>query len=116
MASSDTVQAGPKIEIINWNPVSMWRFKSAEEECPICKSKFEEPCLSCSNDHVKGDIECHVTRGRCNHAYHKHCISRWLEKNTLCPICNTPYNTDVSNLNDNNDWIKLQKKKNKSLN
>ncbi|XP_049535276.1 BRCA1-associated protein homolog 2-like [Anopheles darlingi] len=43
-----------------------------QPDCPIC---FEE----------MDDSDCRSTS--CNHQFHRHCIGRWLENNSECPIC-----------------------------
>ena len=100
----------PQMEVVSWTPYAFWTFKTTVTECPICKSHFEEPCLTCVNDHVKGDLICDVTKGKCGHCFHKHCIDKWLLKSTICPICNLPYNTEVKDMGNTADWMKLAKK------
>mmetsp|Transcript_7301 Transcript_7301/g.11083 ORF Transcript_7301/g.11083 Transcript_7301/m.11083 type:complete len:271 (+) Transcript_7301:237-1049(+) len=48
----------------------------AEEEntCPICLLNYED-----------GDIV--STGSKCEHLFHKDCISQWLEKHSSCPCC-----------------------------
>lgn len=104
--SSSTVPL-PRIQVVEWNPHAYWKFKSAEPECQICKNHFEEPCLECSTDHNKGEMKCDVSRGKCGHCFHTHCIDKWRQKTTICPICKTPYNTDVKDMDNNVDWKRL---------
>jgi len=60
------------------NPTS----DSVETLCAIC---LEE------QDEEKGDL--YIVTG-CSHVYHKHCISRWMEKSRKCPICRGPLAND----------------------
>ncbi|GFP93357.1 E3 ubiquitin protein ligase rie1 [Phtheirospermum japonicum] len=41
-------------------------------------------CHFCSKRPCAG---AQITLLRCNHAFHSHCIVRWLEDNNLCPLC-----------------------------
>jgi len=61
------------------NPTS----DSVETLCAIC---LEE------QDEEKGDL--YIVTG-CSHVYHKHCISRWMEKSRKCPICRGPIANDL---------------------
>ncbi len=44
---------------------------------------FEACCPDCK---TPGD-GCPPMWGKCNHAFHIHCIMKWLEKNNTCPMC-----------------------------
>ena len=42
--------------------------------CPICQHGGESPW---------------VVMEECGHAYHRHCIRRWLMRHDTCPLCRT---------------------------
>ena len=108
-STGSTVLGGQEkpIEVVSWTPYATWRFRATYTDCPICKGHLEEPCLQCLESHNKGDLTCDASRGKCGHCFHKHCIDKWTEKSQVCPVCTTPYATDVRNMNNNTDWIKL---------
>jgi RING-box protein 1 len=99
------------MEVVNWSPVGKWSFKTSGNECNICKQHYEEPCLDCTTTHVGGELICDITRGKCGHCYHKHCINKWLTNSNICPICSTPYVTELSNMANNEEWKKLNARK-----
>ena len=98
-----------QIEVIQFNPQANWSFASTYADCPICREPLEGLCLSCATLHTKGNITCDVSRGKCLDCFHKHCIEKVTEKSQVCPVCTTPYATDVRNMDNNTDWIKLAK-------
>lgn len=51
-----------------------------DEECAICLLKFE-----------KGDRVCESNNTACHHVFHEDCMTRWLLKQDLCPICRCTY-------------------------
>lgn len=110
VTASEPTQEKP-IEVISWTPFALWKFKATYDDCPICKGHLEEPCLQCLESHNKGDLSCDASRGKCGHCFHKHCIDKFIEKSQVCPVCVTPYATDIRNMNNNTDWIKLMTKK-----
>ena len=99
----------PNIEVVSWEPVAYWKFKTIEKECQICKQIFEGPCLTCNTEHCKGDMVCNTSRGKCGHSFHKHCIDAWIVKSNICPTCATPYAFAVNNMNNNEEWKKISK-------
>ncbi|XP_017349766.1 RING-box protein 1-like [Ictalurus punctatus] len=58
-----------------------------EEKCCICFNRITGPCSECE-DIIPAVTreECPVSRGVCNHRFHFHCISRWLEEQNICPL------------------------------
>ena len=96
------------IELTSWSPFATWKFKTTYSDCPICKVKLEQTCTQCESTHVKGDLICDVSQGKCGHSFHKHCIDKWISQSSVCPICNTPYNMDIKNMNNTEDWKRLQ--------
>lgn len=98
--------ATSRVQIVSWEPIVFWKFKTSNDECQICKEHFEAPCLSCIDK--KDTVTCDVSRGKCGHCYHKHCIDQWLSKSSICPGCMTPYTTEVSNMNSNDSYKKTK--------
>ncbi|KAG1371064.1 E3 ubiquitin-protein ligase RING1-like [Cocos nucifera] len=53
-----------------------------EEECVICLEDF--------------DARAEVSMTPCSHSFHSQCITEWLKKSHICPICRYPMPTDSS--------------------
>lgn len=59
------------------------------ETCAICRNHLMEPCIECQpNTLVNGNDDCIAAWGVCNHAFHLHCIQRWLKSRHVCPLDN----------------------------
>jgi len=109
---SDSSPSKP-IEVLNATIFAYWTFKGSHPECPICKEKLETSCIVCQSQKSSNNV-CNVSRGKCGHTFHKHCIDSWLTKQKsypICPVCKTPYATDIDNLGNDEDWKKLLSKK-----
>ena len=88
-----------------------WRviFRSyavAVDNCAICRNDMMEKCNECQGRNDGGiNEECPVAWGICNHLFHGHCITRWLNTRSVCPLDNTEWQPKLLN-----QWIIIQEK------
>ncbi|XP_021974432.2 anaphase-promoting complex subunit 11-like, partial [Helianthus annuus] len=69
-----------------WHAVASWTWGVDDETCAICKRAFDGCCDACK---LPGD-DCPPIWGACNHAFHLHCILKWVHSQTPqahCPLC-----------------------------
>jgi len=78
-------------KVKKWNAVSLWSWNIVVDNCAICRNNITYSCSECQANHSKFKEQCLVAWGVCNHAFHNHCISRWLSTRQVCPL-------------DNNEW------------
>ena len=90
----ESTKPAPKkrFEIVKWNAVALWSWDITVDTCAICRNHIMDLCIDCqAKAQPTTHNECTVAWGKCNHAYHFHCISRWLRTRNVCPL-------------DNRDW------------
>ncbi|KNB41665.1 hypothetical protein JH06_5054 [Blastocystis sp. subtype 4] len=93
---SDNHQGG-RFKVKEWNAVVMWSWNTDVDTCAICRSKLMTLCIDCQakvNSGEKGDCKVWFERvawGACNHAFHAHCINRWLQTKKECPLDMKPW-------------------------
>ncbi|KAL9277178.1 hypothetical protein ACSQ67_025270 [Phaseolus vulgaris] len=74
------------VQITIWHGVASWTWDAQDETCGICRMAFDGCCPDCK---LPGD-DCPLIWGVCNHAFHLHCILKWVNSQTSqahCPMC-----------------------------
>lgn len=90
--STSTKKVKKRFEIKKWNAVALWAWDINVENCAICRNHTMELCIECqANNSSSTTNECIIAWGVCNHAFHFHCISRWLRTRQVCPLDNSAW-------------------------
>jgi RING-box protein 1 len=78
---------------INWvKPIGYWVYNLKQEDCAICRVSLNQPALGYQTTQQNANVDVkdyfNVETGKCQHAFHAHCIKRWLKTRPVCPMCN----------------------------
>lgn len=90
--AKQVVQNGyQRFNLKKWVAAACWGWEVEVGNCAICRNHMMEMCIECQSKQSNG-IECTVAWGFCNHSFHLHCISRWIQTRSVCPLDNQEWN------------------------
>lgn len=76
-----------KVEVTKVRLVAAWTWAAGDDACGICRNAFDGCCPECR---APGD-DCPILWGECKHAFHMHCIFKWVNAQAAdaqkCPMC-----------------------------
>lgn len=102
-----------KVILESWEQMAVYAPKAANEKCSICHNLLTEKCAPCLENSTNIiDTTCKVSMGQCGHAFHSHCIEKWIKDVKVCPIDQSPWIISSPDCSQS-EWKKLvmQKKK-----
>ncbi|KAH8281199.1 hypothetical protein KR018_011922 [Drosophila ironensis] len=78
-----------RFKLFKWEAFAQWAYLAIPENCAICRNRINLLCIECQANQIPGKtMECPQSYGECQHGYHFHCISRWLQTRYVCPLDN----------------------------
>ncbi len=102
-ATEATVTKGNiKVTVESWSPVAIYAPEVTDLECHICRTNLTEVCITCIQLKNIETQRCPISQGDCNHAFHQHCIRRWLTNGEgVCPVDKTTWHCRVEDIDAN---------------
>ena len=73
------------VKVKKWNAVIYWSYNIENDQCSICHNSISLNCINCELEPSTTN-PCTPTWGVCGHAYHFHCITKWLKNRSTCPL------------------------------
>ena len=90
-AATANGQDEKRFVIKKWNACGLCAWDIIVDNCAICRNHIMDLCIECQSANNAEAGECTVAWGVCNHAFHLHCISRWLKTRNVCPLDNSEW-------------------------
>jgi len=88
-----------KVTVESWSPVAIYAPEVTDLECHICRSNLTEVCATCIQVKNIETQRCPISKGDCNHAFHQHCIRKWLTNGDgVCPVDKTTWHCRVEDV------------------
>ena len=63
------------------------------DDCVICKRGLSKPCITCESNNLNN---CFLAVGKCSHIYHYHCVRRWSQIHSVCPLGKATWSIDTN--------------------
>lgn len=60
----------------------------------------DNPCIICMEPLIEN-----IRILQCLHKYHNECINKWINTTNKCPICKFPTNINITNVNENGEYL-----------
>eukprot|EP00918_Siedleckia_nematoides_P003564 GHVU01008037.1.p1 GENE.GHVU01008037.1~~GHVU01008037.1.p1 ORF type:complete len:136 (+),score=15.02 GHVU01008037.1:596-1003(+) len=94
----------PFFELKKWCAVALWSWNVEVDNCAICRNHIMDPCINCQStlnatNRESQEVNCTLAWGVCNHAFHAHCIQRWIQTRNVCPLDNQTWELDPQRTN-----------------
>lgn len=74
--------------------VILWSWNMMQDICSICKASIVDKCSYCISQEYGPEKDCKIAFGKCGHAFHQHCIEKWISDNRNCVLCNQRWHLD----------------------